>query len=240
MRAFDFSEDTVAEIRHDRYHHPHPRVQRKMEVLCLKSRGLAHADIAELADVSLRSVQRYLDEFAQGGLDRVRRLNWQGQACELDEHQPSLEDYFIEHPPRSAREAQEAIERLSNHAYINAESVCALLRQVAAAGLRGPITLVLDNARYQKCAVVKALAASLGVELLYLPSYSPNLNLIERLWKFVKKECLGCRVLPTYEAFTAAIDDCLANLNTRHKQQMASLLTLEFQLFDDDMPVLAA
>jgi len=130
--------------------------------------------------------------------------------------------------------------RVSNHAYINAESVCALLREVAAAGLSRPITLVLDNARYQKCAVVKALAASLKIELLYLPSYSPNLNLIERLWKFVKKECLGCRVLPTYEAFTAAIDDCLANLHTHHKQQMTSLLTLEFQLFDDDMPVLAA
>src|SRR3954470_7569906 len=130
--------------------------------------------------------------------------------------------------------------RVSNHAYLNAESVCALLREVAAAGLRGPITLVLDNARYQKCAVVQALAASLGIELLYLPSYSPNLNLIERLWRFVEKECLGCRVLPTYEAFTSAIDDCLANLNTRHGQQMASLLTLEFQLFDDDMPVLAA
>ena len=100
--------------------------------------------------------------------------------------------------------------------------------------------LVLDNARYQKCAVVKALAASLGIELLYLPSYSPNLNLIERLWKFVKKECLGCRVLPTYEAFTAAIDDCLANLDTCHKQQMATLLNLEFQLFDKDMPILAA
>jgi transposase len=130
--------------------------------------------------------------------------------------------------------------RVSNHAYINAESVCALLKQVAVAGLPGPITLVLDNARYQKCAAVKALAASVGIELLYLPSYSPNLNLIERLWKFVKKECLGCRVLPTYEAFTTAIDDCLANLNTRHKQQMKTLLNLEFQLFGEDMPVLAA
>jgi transposase len=130
--------------------------------------------------------------------------------------------------------------RVSNHAYINAESVCLLLRQVAASGLAGPITLVLDNARYQKCAAVKALAASLGIELLYLPSYSPNLNLIERLWKFVKKECLGCRVLPTYEAFTRSIDDCLANLNTRHKHQMRTLLNLEFQLFDDDMPVLSA
>jgi hypothetical protein len=130
--------------------------------------------------------------------------------------------------------------RVCNHAYINAESVCALLREVAAAGLKRPLTLVLDNARYQKCQVVKALAASLRIELLYLPSYAPNLNLIERLWKFVKKECLGSRVLPTYEAFTQAIDDCLANLNTRHKQQMETLLNLEFQLFDEDVPVLSA
>jgi len=113
MRAFIFSPDVLAEIRHDRYHHPHARVQRKMEVLWLKSRGLTHADIAELADVSPRSVPRYLDEFEQGGLPRVRRLNWQGQACDLDGHRQSLEDYFIEHPPRSAREAQEAIERLT-------------------------------------------------------------------------------------------------------------------------------
>ena len=84
---------------------------------------------------------------------------------------------------------------VSNHAYINAESVCALRREVAAAGLKRPITLVLDHARYQKCQVVQALAASLRIELLYLPSYWPNLNLMERLWKFVKKECLGGRVL---------------------------------------------
>ena len=130
--------------------------------------------------------------------------------------------------------------RVSNHAYINAESVCSLLRQVAACGLKGPVTLVLDNARYQKCAAAQTLAASLGIELLYLPSYSPNLNLIERLWKFVKKECLSCRVLPTYEAFTQAIDGCLADLGTRHKHQMKSLLNLEFQLFDEDVPVLSA
>jgi DDE superfamily endonuclease len=129
--------------------------------------------------------------------------------------------------------------RVSNHAYINTDFACALLRQVAAAGLAGPITLVLDNARYQKCQPVKALAASLGIELLYLPSCSPNLNLSERLWKFVKEECLGCRVLPTYEAFTTAIDDCLGNLNTRHKHQMKGLLNLEFQFFGEDVPVIS-
>jgi transposase len=129
--------------------------------------------------------------------------------------------------------------RVTNHAYINAESVCDLVRQVAAAGLPRPITLVLDNARYQRCQVVQALARSLRIELLFLPSYSPNLNLIERLWKFVTKECLASRVLPDYESFTRAIDDCLNNLQTKYKQQMKTLLTLNFQTFDDE-PVLLA
>jgi transposase len=113
MRTFTFSDEVLAEIRHDRYHHPHPRVQRKMEVLWLKSQGLTHAEIARLADVAPRSVQRYLDDFEQGGLDQVRHLGWQGKACALDEHQPTLEAYFLEHPPKSAREAQAAIERLT-------------------------------------------------------------------------------------------------------------------------------
>ncbi|BCU14478.1 hypothetical protein MAN88_50420 [Microcystis aeruginosa] len=71
--------------------------------------------------------------------------------------------------------------------YITATQVCELLKKIAALGLTIPITLVLDNARYQKCKIVEELALSLSIELLYLPSYSPNLNLIERLWKFVKK-----------------------------------------------------
>ena len=129
--------------------------------------------------------------------------------------------------------------RVANHSYINAESVCALLRQVAAAGLPGPVTLVLDNARYQRCALVQSLARSLHIELLFLPSYSPNLNLIERLWKFVKKECLASRPLADYETFTGTIEDCLNGLQTKYKEQMATLLTLNFQTFEEE-PVLAA
>lgn len=99
---------------------------------------------------------------------------------------------------------------------------------------------MLDNVRYQKCRVVQALAVELKLELLFLPSYSPKLNLIERLWKFVKKETLGCRVLPTYEAFTHAIDECLYSSSTQYKDQMDTLLNLKFQLFDDYVPVLSA
>jgi transposase len=124
--------------------------------------------------------------------------------------------------------------RVANHSYINAASVCDLLRQVAAAGLRRPITVVLDNARYQRCALVQALARSLRLELLFLPSYSPNLNLIERLWKFVKKECLACRPVPDYATFTQSIDDCLNGLRTKYPEQMTTLLTLNFQTYGDE------
>jgi transposase len=109
MRRFTFASADLDAIRHERYHHPHPRVQQKMEVLWLKSQGFTHEEIARLADVSRRSVQRYLDDFAAGGLERIRRLPWQGKANELAGHHNSLEDYFLEHPPRSAREAQAAI-----------------------------------------------------------------------------------------------------------------------------------
>jgi transposase len=111
MRRFTFTAETLAALRHERYHHPHPRVQRKMEVVWLKSQGLTHQDIARLADVARRSVQRYLDDYADGGLERLRRLSWKGKANALAAHQASLEDYFLEHPPRSAREAQAAIEQ---------------------------------------------------------------------------------------------------------------------------------
>lgn len=124
--------------------------------------------------------------------------------------------------------------RVTNHAYINAESVCQLLRQIAVAGLRRPITLVLDNARYQRCALVQSLARSLRIELLFLPSYAPNLNLIERLWKFVKRECLASKYVASYEAFTATLDNCLNVLHTKHKAKMDTLLTLNFQTFEDE------
>ena len=113
MRQFNFSPDVLDQIRHDRYRHPHPRVQQRMEVLWLKSRRFTHAEIAATADVSPRTVQRCLDAFEGGGLDAVRRLGWRGKACELEPHQRDLEDYFLENPPRSAREARDAIERLT-------------------------------------------------------------------------------------------------------------------------------
>src|SRR5947207_6772110 len=111
MRTLAFSSEVVDAIRHDRYHHPHPRVQQKMEVLWLKSKGLPHEEIAELADVSRRTVQRYLDAYLAGGLESLRRLPWRVPVGALDAHQEALEDYFLENPSRSTREAQAVIEQ---------------------------------------------------------------------------------------------------------------------------------
>lgn len=120
---------------------------------------------------------------------------------------------------------------VTNEAYINAQSVCELLHKLAALELGIPITLVLDNARYQKCALVMELAQSLNIELLYLTTYSPNLNLIERLWKFVKKQCLYSVYYADFDAFKQAISSCLVQCHTTHKQELDSLLTLRFQSF---------
>jgi transposase len=338
--------DDLATVAHERYHHPEPFVQRQMEVLWLKHHNLTHEDIARLAGVSRSSVQRCLARFRQGGLAAVRHFPWKGRRGQLDDHRTTLEEHFRQHPPRSVREAQQAIQertdirrgqtqvrrflvrlglkprqvasvpvppkstvadhakeqrrflddelepllkearagrrdvyfvdaahfvyasfvgwvwclvrlfmraasgrqrynvlgalhavshrlvRVANHSYINAPSVCDLLRAVAQASVGRPITLVLDNARYQKCALVQELARSLSIHLLYLPSYSPNLNLIERVWKFVKKQCLRSAYQATYEKFTTAIDGCLQGLDTTYKKDMQSLLTHKFQMFD--------
>ena len=122
---------------------------------------------------------------------------------------------------------------VTNTTVVNTETMCELLRKIADLGLTGPITLVLDNARYQRNAVVEALAAQLGITLLFLPSYSPNLNLIERLWKFTKRRALYGRYHPTFRDFQAAIQEVLDGLSTKYSQQLASLMTLNFQQFDD-------
>jgi transposase len=122
---------------------------------------------------------------------------------------------------------------VTNTTVVNTETMCELLRKLAAGGLSGPITVVLDNARYQRNVVVQALAASLGIELLYLPSYSPNLHLIERLWRFVKRQALYARYHATFADFQAAVQDTLGQVSTKHKDKLASLMTLNFQVFDN-------
>jgi transposase len=122
---------------------------------------------------------------------------------------------------------------VTNTTVVNTETMCELLRKIAALGLTGPITLVLDNARYQRNAAVQALAEALQIRLLFLPSYSPNLNLIERLWKFIKRRSLYGRYHPTFADFRAAVQETIDGLSTTHAEPLKTLMTLNFQRFEN-------
>jgi transposase len=340
MIQLEFTEAEVKVLNYERYHHPHPRVRRKMEALWLKSQGLPHGEIRRLTGICSTTLTSYLRTYDQGGVDALKAVDFYRPVSELETYRGLLEAYFRAHPPASIKEAMAKIEHLTgirrseervrvflkalgmtcrkvgmvpakadvaaqqafkhneleprleqakagqravffvdaahfvlapflglmwcfarvfirapagrqrfnvlgalnaithelvtvtNDTYINAHSVCQLLQELAALQLEVPITLVLDNARYQKCQLVWVLAKALGIELLYLPAYSPNLNLIERLWKFVKKKSLYSIYYANFKDFKQAICACLAQTHTTYKTELDSLLTLRFQTFE--------
>ena len=341
MIQVEFTPEAIAALHYERYHHPHPRVQRKMDVLLLKSNGLSHKHIALITRVSVNTVTSYVHDYHEGGIDRLKQVNFYKPRSPLSDHVSTIEAYFIEKPPATIKEAvaiiaqltgirrsetqirtflhslgvrrrkvgmipakadvqqQEAFKKnklepclseakageravffvdaahvvfapflgflwclsrlfvkapagrsrfnvlgainaithdlitVTNESYINSQSICELLWKIYHLNLCIPITLILDNARYQKCTVVTDLAKSLNIELLYLPSYSPNLNLIERLWKFMKKKCLYSKYYKDFFSFKSAITTFLNETQTIYKDELDSLLTLRFQTFKE-------
>ena len=341
MIKIEFTQEEIKQLHYERFHHPHPRVQQRIETVYLKALGYSHQEIGRVMRISQNSLRSYLEAYQAGGIEGLKQLNFYHPTSELNDHQETLEAEFKANPPKTINEAIERIEKLTgirrsptqvrkflkdlgmkrlkvghipakadpekqktfleeelqprleeakegkrhmffvdashfvmqpflgflwcfvrvfiqapsgrkrfnvlgalhatslqlitvtNETYINAESVALLIRKIAVAFSDLPITLVMDNARYQRCRFIMDLAAELGIELLFLPPYSPNLNLIERLWKFVKKECLYSRYYETFELFKKAITGCLAEAQGKHKQALSSLLTLNFQTFQN-------
>ncbi len=96
--------------------------------------------------------------------------------------------------------------------------------------------MVLDNARYQKCGIVRELACQLNIYLEYIPPYSPNLNLIERLWKFVKGE-LSAKYYDDFAAFRQKIDSIIRSTDGKSKSKIDSLMGKGVQLFHGLTPI---
>src|SRR3954466_9927695 len=90
--TYSFPAAVVEAIARDRYEHPDPRVQERMEVLWLKSKGQTHGRIAELANVSRSTVQRTLRIYAAKGLDGIRSFGWKGQPSALTPHRATIEE----------------------------------------------------------------------------------------------------------------------------------------------------
>ncbi len=124
------------------------------------------------------------------------------------------------------------IHTLTNDSYVNAQTIIDFLEQLRKTHQDGkPIYIVLDNARYQKCQIVQYMAWFLDIHLVYIPPYSPNLNIIERLWKWTKKKCLYAKFYENFQDFKEAIDHTLDKANQRHQKELDRLLSLKFQRF---------
>ena len=128
--------------------------------------------------------------------------------------------------------ASKKMTTITNDAYITSTQVIMLIDKLIAEYPGQAIKLVMDNASYQRCKLVTTYAAKAGVEIIFLPSYSPNLNLIERVWKFVKAEVLNAAYISTFDEFKVIIDDCISKLGTVHADRMQTLITGKFQMFD--------
>jgi len=115
---------------------------------------------------------------------------------------------------------------------VNSETICELISKLDKAYPGEEITLVMDNARYQRNRKVVEFAETAGIELLYLPAYSPNLNLIERVWRLVKSKCLRNHYYESFGLFIGAIDDFIDSLNGVNRHRLKSLVTENFQLFE--------
>jgi transposase len=121
------------------------------------------------------------------------------------------------------------ITKVTNDTYITATQVCELLREISAKYIETPVYIILDNAKYQKCKLVQECAAALDIHLVYIPAYSPNLNLIERFWKHVKSK-LRIKYYSQFSNFCEAIDSICTNINRKETDR---LIGDNFQFFDD-------
>ena len=109
MTRLHFTEEEQQALHQERFEHPHPRVQQRMEVLWLISQGIVYAQAARLAGVSEATVDRYVARYRQGGLEALRELHWGTATSELLDQRASLEESFRRNPPHTVAEACQRI-----------------------------------------------------------------------------------------------------------------------------------
>jgi len=108
-----FSAVDIERLFEERFLHPHPMVQKRLEALYLSSQGMKHKDIALLLRISPVSISNWLRVYKESGLEGVKALNYRKKWGELSAHQPTLEEYFKQHPPRTVQEAIRVIKKIT-------------------------------------------------------------------------------------------------------------------------------
>jgi len=109
----ELTPEILKEIHYHRYNHPAPLVQRRMEALWLKGHGLPHIQIAELVGVTENTIREYFELYQQGGVEKLKELNYYIPESKLNAHVVSLEAHFRDNPPASIKEAQSEIETIT-------------------------------------------------------------------------------------------------------------------------------
>ena len=113
MICLNFTEEEKQALNYERYHHPHPRVQRKMEALWLKSQGESHQRIAQLTGLTPNMITAYLKDYQAEGIEKLKEISFYQPTSELLKHQQTLEEYFKAHPPATIKEAMDKIEKIT-------------------------------------------------------------------------------------------------------------------------------
>ncbi len=111
---------------------------------------------------------------------------------------------------------------------VNQEGILELLTLLREKSKNKEIYIFSDNASYYRAKSIQEYAASNNVIIVYLPPYSPNLNIIERLWKFFGNEVLS-KYYYHFDDFKAKCKDFFANLS-QHQQQLDTLFSTKFQI----------
>lgn len=109
----EFTPEQITEIRYQHHKHVAPIVQRRMEALLLKAHNLSHEQIEEIVGVTGNTIREYFELYQQGGIEKLKEINYYKPEGELVKHIVSLEAYFREHPPASIKEAQKEIEEIT-------------------------------------------------------------------------------------------------------------------------------
>jgi len=125
------------------------------------------------------------------------------------------------------------VETIVNTTYITSTEIVAMLENLAKIHGDKVMNIILDNARYQRCKLVTEKATELGINLVYLPTYSPNLNLIERVWKFTKSRVLNASYHETFQGFCGIIENFVKRLQIDFYSEMQSLLSENFHIIDE-------
>lgn len=113
MLQIAFTEKDKEVLKHEIFHHPHPRVQQKMEVLWLKSQNIPHRQICELADISENTLRKYCRAYQESGVEKLKEINFRQPKSELEAHRNIIESYFREHPPATIAQAIKQITALT-------------------------------------------------------------------------------------------------------------------------------